>query len=391
MVAEASGELALAAEYAFALYIGFEFPFGFPVAYLSRLVSCLKSRHLLQALRIARPLRFDVGRGSFDLTKIVRSKLDFGGSDVFFEAIQFRGARDGNDPGLLRQQPGQRDLGRGGFLLLGKGAEQIDKCLVGLDRLGRKPRQRTAEVRALKLRSLVNLPRKEPLSQRAVGNQANAQFLEGGQYFRFRLAPPERVFTLQYRDGLYGVGSTDRLCGCFGHSEMLDLTGLDQFLDRAGGVLDGHIRVDAVLIEQVDGFELEPQQGAFHGLLDVFGLTVNSGGSRLVIFARQIEAELGGNDHLPAEWGQGLPHQFLVDERAVDFGRVKEGDTAIDGGMQKGGHLLLVFGGSVGEAHTHAAKADGRNFEIAFSQCALFHGGSSGPEFRMRSGTASPE
>ena len=34
------------------------------------------------------------------------------GSDFLLQAMQFRGARDRDNPGLLRVQPGERDLGR---------------------------------------------------------------------------------------------------------------------------------------------------------------------------------------------------------------------------------------------------------------------------------------
>jgi hypothetical protein len=52
------------------------------------------------------------------------------------------------------------------------------------------------------------------------------------------------------------VGATDRLHACFRQAEMLDLAFLHKVLHRACYVLDGHVRVDTVLIEEVDGLEL---------------------------------------------------------------------------------------------------------------------------------------
>ena len=40
--------------------------------------------------------------------------------------------------------------------------------------------------------------------------------------------------------------------GRLGQAEVPDLAGPDQLLDGAGDVLDRHVRVDAVLVEQVD-------------------------------------------------------------------------------------------------------------------------------------------
>ena len=52
--------------------------------------------------------------------------------------------------------------------------------------------------------------------------------------------------------GLDGVGAADGRGAGLGQAEVPDLAGRDELLDRAGDVLDGHLRVDAVLVEQVD-------------------------------------------------------------------------------------------------------------------------------------------
>ena len=67
------------------------------------------------------------------------------------------------------------------------------------------------------------------------------------------------------------MGATDRLRACFRQAEVLDLACPDQVLDRSGHVFDRHVRVDAVLIVEVDGFDAEPLERALGGLLDVLG------------------------------------------------------------------------------------------------------------------------
>jgi hypothetical protein len=63
----------------------------------------------------------------------------YGGSaDVFLQARKLRGAGDGNDPWLLRQQPGQRDLSRCRLLPLGDLAQQVDQRLIRLPVFRRK-------------------------------------------------------------------------------------------------------------------------------------------------------------------------------------------------------------------------------------------------------------
>ena len=89
------------------------------------------------------------------------------------------------------------------------------------------------------------------------------------QHLLLGLPPPQRVFALDGGDRLDGVGATDRLHARLGEAEVLDLARLDQLLHRPGHVLDGHVRVDAVLIEQVDGIDPEPLERALDDLLDV--------------------------------------------------------------------------------------------------------------------------
>ena len=70
--------------------------------------------------------------------------------------------------------------------------------------------------------------------------------------FFFGLAPPERVLVLQSGHGLHGVGAADGFGAGFRQAEVLDLAGLDELLDGSGDVFDGHVGIDAVLIEEVD-------------------------------------------------------------------------------------------------------------------------------------------
>jgi hypothetical protein len=54
------------------------------------------------------------------------------------------------------------------------------------------------------------------------------------------------------------VSPTNRLHACFGQAEVFDLTFLDELFDGAGDIFNGHIRIDAVLIEQIDHAGLQP-------------------------------------------------------------------------------------------------------------------------------------
>src|SRR4051794_23023323 len=66
----------------------------------------------LRGFGIASALDGDPGRGLFDIAKVRIAKLDRSRAEVLFEPVQFRGPWNRHDPGLLREQPGECDLGR---------------------------------------------------------------------------------------------------------------------------------------------------------------------------------------------------------------------------------------------------------------------------------------
>src|SRR5271157_1372005 len=287
--------------------------------------------------------------------------------------MQLRGAWDRNNPRLLGQQPRERDLSWCRLLPFCDLVKQIDYGLIRFPSLRRKARQRAAEIGAVEFRVFVDLARQEALPKRAIRHETNPEFLECGYHFLLRLPPPQRVFALDRSDRLDGVCTTDRLCGCFRHAEVLDLALLNEVLHGSRDVFDRNLGVHTVLIVEIDGINPEPLQRPFDGLLDVLGPAIHACRSRPMIGATKIEPEFGGDHYLPAEGSEGFADEFFVQERAVDFCGVKECDAAFNGSTEKRGHLLLVFGRAVGKTHSHAAEPQSRNFEIAFSKFALLH------------------
>ena len=71
--------------------------------------------------------------------------------------------------------------------------------------------------------------------------------------------------------------------------KCLTLPCLDQLLHRPGHVLDGHVRIDPVLIEQVDAVGLEPLERRFRDFLDVLGAAVQA---RLLAVASMLNPNL---------------------------------------------------------------------------------------------------
>ena len=75
--------------------------------------------------------------------------------------MQFRGAGNRNDPRLLGEQPGERDLSRCRFLPFRDRCQQIDQRLIRFPSLRRKARDDVAEIGAVERRVLVDLAREE--------------------------------------------------------------------------------------------------------------------------------------------------------------------------------------------------------------------------------------
>ena len=71
----------------------------------------------------------------------------------------------------------------------------------------------------------------------------------------------------------------------------------DQIPYRAGDILDGHVGIDTVLVEEVDGLDPQPLQRALGDLADAFGAAVKPARSART----EVEAELGGDDDVVPE------------------------------------------------------------------------------------------
>src|SRR6266481_851303 len=191
---------------------------------------CSATDSLLQMFRVPSTLHLDPGKRGFDVAQIVGRQFHGSGSEIFFQAMDLRRARDRNDPGFLGKQPGECDLGARHVLLGRNFAEHVDEGLVRLASLRSKARDDVAKVLAVEARALVDRTREEALAERAERNEADPQFLKSWQNLLLRLSPPQRVFALEGSDGLNGMSAPDRLRACFGQSEVLDHAFLDQVL-----------------------------------------------------------------------------------------------------------------------------------------------------------------
>ena len=118
------------------------------------------------------------------------------------------------------------------------------------------------------------------MAERRVGDETDAELAQNRQHF----GSGSRVHS-EYSDcsaviGMHGVGAADGVGAGFGQPDVADLALGDQFGERADGLFDRRVRVDAVLVVQVDVVGAEPPQRSLDGGADVRGAAVRSPGRR---------------------------------------------------------------------------------------------------------------
>lgn len=94
---------------------------------------------------------------------------------------------------------------------------------------------------------------------------------------------------------------------------MEDLPLGDEILDRAGNVFDRHLRVDAVLVEEIDTIGAQAAQAAVDSALDVLGPAVQAN-AQLAGLGIDVETELAFQNHAVAPPLECLADDLLRDE-----------------------------------------------------------------------------
>jgi hypothetical protein len=132
---------------------------------------------------------------------------------------------------------------------------------------------------------------------------------------------------------------------------MQDLSLLDEILDRASHVFNWNVRVDPVLVIEVDAVGPEALERALDDFPDVLRSAVEVTGFK-------IETELTGDDDLVADRRERFADKVFVRVGAVDFGRIKEGDAFLMGLADDRNALSSVRRGTVVGADAHAAQSE---------------------------------
>jgi hypothetical protein len=211
------------------------------------------------------------------------------------------------------------------------------------------------EVAGVEILGLLERAGKKAAAERAVGDDADAEFLAGRQDGGLQVARPQRVLALQRGDRMHLCGAPNGVRRGFGQSEVTHLAGLDQIRHGAHGFLDLDLRVDAVLVVQIDMIDAQTRlrlasqaRARTRGSVDAEERAVGTA----------HVAELGGEHDFLAARFQDLRQQALVGTDAVHVGGVEEVDADVERGIEHA-EIGRFIGRAIEVRHAHAAQADG--------------------------------
>ena len=207
----------------------------------------------------------------------------------------------------------------------------------------------------------------ETLAERAERHKADAQFTQYGKNRRFRLAPPQRILTLQGGNGLHRVGTADGVRARFGQAEIAHLAGGNQLFHRTCHLFHRHGGIDAVLVQQVDVVGIHAGKRLLNYGTDAFGAAVQAVGDDAV-----FETEFGGDDDFLAKRRHRLAEQALV-RFAVGFGGIEKLYAQLKSAADQGDAIRFGDGLAIAVSHAHAAEAEGGNRETLHAEGSGLH------------------
>src|SRR5581483_7759258 len=244
-----------------------------------------------------------------------------------------------------------------------------DEVEVLLEVVALKPRTLTPVIVRREIVRRAVASREEPATERTVGDERDPELAAQREQFVFRIAAPHRVLGLQRRDRMHRRRAPDRRRSRLRQAEETNLAGAHEIRHRADRLFDRDVRVDAVLVIEIDRVDLQALQRRVARLADVLRRSVDA--EELALLAAHVP-ELRRDDDGVAAAADRAADEPLVRERTVHVGRVEKVDPEIDRAMDRRDRFLVVAAG-VELRHPHAAETDGGDPRSAGSECALFH------------------
>src|SRR5438874_9097735 len=259
-------------------------------------------------------------------------------AEIFLQPLDPLRARDRDDVGALRQEPGKAELRDGAALVGGDRLDAFDERAVLLKIVAGEARVTGAGVALGEVGEIRHDAGEQAAPQGRVGDKGHAEIARRLARFLRLLAVEQRIFALHGGDRVYRMGAPDALGVRLAEPEVAHLSLLDEAAHRADRVLDRHARVDAVLVVEVDRVDPQPLQAGLARLLHIFGAAVDAVGTA----GLPGLAEFGGDDDVVRPALQGAAEQLLIMAPAIHVRAVEMIDAEFDGAPDQGLGRLVV-------------------------------------------------
>src|SRR6266568_7810020 len=138
----------------------------------------------------------------------------------------------------------------------------------------------------------------------------------------------------------------------FAKTEVPHFAFLDQVSHGSGDFFDGHVRIEPVLIKQIDDLDLEAFERVIGHPTNAIRAAVEA------VWCSHFVTELGADHHFLAQWSKRVAHEFFIDERAICFGGVEECDAPLHCLADQLDHRLTAGVNAAMVIHAHATKAE---------------------------------
>ncbi len=155
-----------------------------------------------------------------------------------------------------------------------------------------------------------------------------------------------------------------------GKPQVAHLTLFHQPAHRSNRFFDGHLRVHAMLVIQINRRDAQPPQAGLAALLHIFRTPAHTPCRGIRGVAH--DSEFCRDDHFVAALLDGSPHQLFIAPDSVDVRCIQQGDAMVHG-VLNGGDGLGFVRRAVKFRHAHAAQSQRGHYERAFPQPAVLH------------------
>src|SRR6267142_5999943 len=202
-------------------------------------------------------------------------------------------SQDGHNIFALRQEPGQRQLRRCHAFFASQFLDCCSQLAVFLKRLLSETGIRPSPIAWVEIFEFLDCTRQESAPKRTVRDESDVEFAASRQHAVDRhFARPKRILTLQRYDRVDFLSAPQRLRAGFRQSDRSDLARRNEFGQRANGFLDRNVRINAMLIIEIDRFDAQPTKARVARTADILGRTIHAPDS----VGTDTEAKLSRDD-----------------------------------------------------------------------------------------------